>query len=95
MDLKAGLKDSDYDLVLDSIRILGNMHHLQSEAELISLLDSQDMLVRTYVYQALLRLQDYSSIASRGRLAPGATGASRRCTDAHTVPGPHAILVSK
>jgi HEAT repeat protein len=46
--------------VLDSIRMLGNIHHLQSEAELIPLLDSQDMLVRTYVYEALLRLQNYS-----------------------------------
>lgn len=60
MDLKAGLTDSDHDRVLDSIRMLGNMRHLQSEAELISLLDSQDMLVRTYVYEALLRLQNYS-----------------------------------
>jgi hypothetical protein len=53
MDLKAGLKDSNHDRVLDSIRMLGNIHHLQSEAELISLLDSQDMLVRTFTYQAL------------------------------------------
>ena len=60
MDLKAGLTDSDHDRVLDSIRMLGNMRHLQSEAELISLRDSQDMLVRTYVYEALLRLQNYS-----------------------------------
>jgi hypothetical protein len=60
MDLKAGLTDSDHDRVLYSIRMLGNMRHLQSEAELISLLDSQDMLVRTFTYQALLRLHDYS-----------------------------------
>ena len=32
--LKAGLRGSDHDRVLDSIRMLGNMQHLQSEAEL-------------------------------------------------------------
>lgn len=64
MDLKAGLTDSDHDRVLDSIRMLGNMHHLQSEAELISLRDSHDMLVRTYVYEALLRLHNYSVLSA-------------------------------
>ena len=60
MDLKAGLTDSDHDRVLDSIRMLGNMRHLQSETELISLLDSPDLFVKTYVYEAMLRLHDYS-----------------------------------
>src|SRR6202020_54913 len=46
--------------VLDSIRMLGNVRHLRSDKELVSLLDSQDPLVRTYVFEALLRLHDYS-----------------------------------
>jgi HEAT repeat protein len=60
LDLKAGLQDADHDRLLDSIRMLGNMRHLQSTAELLALLDSPDALVRTYVYEALLRLHDYS-----------------------------------
>jgi hypothetical protein len=60
VDLKAGLSDRDHERVLDSIRMLGNMRHLQSKAEIVSLLDSQDSLVRTYVFEAMLRLHDYS-----------------------------------
>jgi len=60
MDLKAGLTDPDRALLMDSIRILGNMRHLQSKAELIPFLDSLDALVRTKAYQAMLRLHDYS-----------------------------------
>jgi hypothetical protein len=60
MDLKAGLTDPERDRVLDSIRMLGNMRHLQSKTVLISLLDSPDALVRTYAYEAMLRLHDYS-----------------------------------
>ena len=60
LDLTAGLHDSKPELVLDSIRMLGNMRHLKSIAELTSLLDSPDPLVRTYVYEAMLRLHDYS-----------------------------------
>jgi hypothetical protein len=64
VDLKAGLNDRDHDRVLDSIRMLGNMRHLQSKEELVSLLDSQDPLVRTYVFEAMLRLHDYSVLAA-------------------------------
>jgi len=60
MDLKAGLNDRDHERVLDSIRMLGNMRHLQSKEELVSLLDSHDPLVRAYVFEAMLRLHDYS-----------------------------------
>jgi HEAT repeat protein len=60
LDLKAGLRDSNPERVLDSIRMLGNMKHLRSTAELTQLLDAPDLLVRTYVWQALLRLTDYS-----------------------------------
>jgi len=60
VDLKAGLNDHDQERGLDSIRILGNMRHLQSKEELVSLLESQDSLVRTYVFEAMLRLRDYS-----------------------------------
>ncbi|MGA2301964.1 MAG: HEAT repeat domain-containing protein [Candidatus Acidiferrum sp.] len=60
VDLKTGLQDADPERVLDSIRMLGNMRHLRSAAELNALLDSRDPLVRTYVYEALLRLRDYS-----------------------------------
>jgi hypothetical protein len=60
VDLKAGLNDQDHERVLDSIRMLGNMRNLRSKEELVSLLDSQDPLVRTYVFEAMLRLHDYS-----------------------------------
>lgn len=60
LDLNAGLSDRDHDRVLDSIRMLGNMRHLQSKAELISRLDSSDPIIRTYAFEAMLRLHDYS-----------------------------------
>lgn len=60
VDLKAGLTDRDQERVLDSIRMLGNMRRLRSKEELVSLLDSPDQLVRTYVFEAMLRLHDYS-----------------------------------
>ena len=61
-DLKAGLSDRDPDLVLDSICTLGELRHLQSEAELVALADSPDVLVRTTVWEAMLRLHDYSAL---------------------------------
>jgi hypothetical protein len=60
LDLKAGLPDSNPERVLDSIRMLGNMKHLRSTSELKRLLDGSDLLVKTYAWQALLRLKDYS-----------------------------------
>ena len=60
LDLKAGLRDSSSERVLDSIRMLGNMKHLRSTSDLTRLLESSDLLVKTYVWQALLRLKDYS-----------------------------------
>jgi hypothetical protein len=72
MDLKAGLTDADRALVMDSIRMLGNMRHLQSKAELIPFLDSPDTLVRTKTYQAMLRLHDYpASPSGCSLIAPG------------------------
>jgi hypothetical protein len=59
-DLKAGLRDSDKERVIDSIRVLGNMKHLRSTTDLKRLANSSDPLVKTYAWQALLRLQDYS-----------------------------------
>lgn len=60
LDLKAGLRDSNPERVLDSIQMLGDMGHLRSTAELKKLETSPDMLVKTYVWQALFRLKDYS-----------------------------------
>ena len=60
LDLKAGLRDSNPERVLDSIRMLGNMKHLHSTSDLAQLLHRSDLLVKTYVWQALLRLKDYS-----------------------------------
>ena len=59
-DLQAGLSDSNSDLVRDSIRMLGNMRTVRSTVELKALLNSGDLVTQTYVWQALLRLQDYS-----------------------------------
>jgi hypothetical protein len=67
LDLKAGLADSDPERVLDSIRMLGNMKHLHSESELRELLDSHDVLVKAHVWQALLRLKDYSVLPAVAR----------------------------
>lgn len=59
-DLEAGLRDPDRELVLDSIQMLGDMKHLRSTSELTSLLADSDLLVKTYTWQAFLRLKDYS-----------------------------------
>jgi hypothetical protein len=59
-DLNAGLRDPNQELVLDSIQMLGDMKHIRSTAELTTLLDNSALLVKTYVWQALLRLKDYS-----------------------------------
>ncbi|HEY2497353.1 MAG TPA: HEAT repeat domain-containing protein [Candidatus Angelobacter sp.] len=67
LDLEAGLDDSDPDSVLDSIRMLGNMGHLQSTAELKKLERSPDPLVRAYVYEAMLRLGNYSVLPAVGK----------------------------
>jgi HEAT repeat protein len=64
IDLKAGLKDTNGDRVLDSIRMLGNMRHLQSTRKLKQLLHSRYGLIRAYVYEALLRVGDYSVLKS-------------------------------
>ena len=64
LDLKAGLHDTNPERVLDSIRMLGNMRKLRSNAELEAMLQDSDLLVKTYVWQALLRLQDYSVLPS-------------------------------
>jgi hypothetical protein len=60
LDFKAGLHDSDRERRLDSIRMLGNMKTLSSTAELKALLNAPDLLLKTYVWQALLRIKDYS-----------------------------------
>jgi HEAT repeat protein len=59
-DLKAGLRDSNQEVVFDSIQMLGDMRHIRSTSEITALLDTADLLVKTYVWQALLRLKDYS-----------------------------------
>jgi hypothetical protein len=63
-DLEAGLQDKDTELVLENIRMLGNMRALHSTAELKSFLGDRDPIVRTYVWQALLRLKDYSVLSA-------------------------------
>jgi hypothetical protein len=67
LDLKAGLRDSTGERVLDSIRMLGNMRHLRSISELTELLGHRDQLIRAYVWQALLRLGDYSVLPAVSR----------------------------
>src|SRR5207248_1568866 len=60
-DLLAGLKESNRELVLANIRLLGFMTHLHSNAELKKLANSSDLLVSAYALEALMRLGDYSS----------------------------------
>jgi hypothetical protein len=60
-ELIVGLKDSNRELALANIRLLGYMEHLQSTAELKSLANSKDLLVSAYALEALMRLGDYSS----------------------------------
>lgn len=62
MDLKAGLKDPKQSNVLHSIQLLGDMRHLRSTRELKALLHSRYALNRTYVYEALLQVGDYSQL---------------------------------
>jgi hypothetical protein len=64
LDLKAGLKDGDQERVRDSIRMLGNMRHLRSTRELKARAQDPDLLTRTYVWQALMRLGDCSVLPS-------------------------------
>lgn len=64
LDLKAGLGDSNPERVLDSVRMLGNMKHLRSTSELTRLVGHGDLLVKAYVWQALLRLKDYSVLSA-------------------------------
>jgi hypothetical protein len=82
LDLKVGLNDSDLDRALDSIRMLGNMRHLQSTAELKRLEHSPDPLVRGYVYEAMLRLGDYSVLPAVGKFFASATGSAARVVHA-------------
>jgi hypothetical protein len=63
-DLKAGLGDSDPERVLDSIRMLGNLRRGSSRAALRQLLPSADALTKTYIWQAQLRVADYSDLGS-------------------------------
>jgi len=67
LDLEAGLTDSNPERVLDSIRMLGNMRHLNSNSDLTQLLGHPDLLIRAYVWQALLRLKDYSVLPAVSR----------------------------
>ena len=60
LDLKAGLRDSNRELALNNVRMLGNMKHIRSTSELIELLHHSDLLGKIYIWQALLRLKDYS-----------------------------------
>jgi hypothetical protein len=61
-DLIAGLEDSDPEQVRNSIRMLGNLKHVHSERALKALLASSDLLTKTYLWEALLRLKDYSIV---------------------------------
>ena len=60
LDFKAGLNDPDPELVLASICLLGAIKHLHSTSELLALLDSADLLQKTYLWEALLKLKTYS-----------------------------------
>jgi hypothetical protein len=60
-DLIAGLDDSNRDLVLANIRLLGLMEKLHSSDKLKRIANSEDLLVAAYAWEALMRLGDYSN----------------------------------
>jgi len=70
-ELIAGLKDSNRDLVLANIRLLGYMKELHSTAELKKLAKSKDLLVSIYAWEALMRMGDYSSFKQVAQFLAG------------------------
>jgi len=63
-DFKAGLSDAEHERVLDSIRMLGNLRRVHSLDALHAMLNSSDLLVQTYTWQACFRLKDYSVLSA-------------------------------
>ena len=61
-DFKAGLEDSDPEMVLKSICWLGHLERLRSTTELRLLLDQGDDVERMYVFESLLEVGDLSVI---------------------------------
>jgi hypothetical protein len=66
-DFKAGLQDSDPEVVLKSIRWLGDLQHLHSTAELKGSLKNADEVTRLYLWQTLLKVGDLSIVPEVGR----------------------------
>ena len=61
LDLKAGLHDPDRNYMLVNVRMLGEMQHLRSTKDLRELAaGNPDLVVKAQVWQALLRVKDYS-----------------------------------
>jgi HEAT repeat protein len=61
-DLRAGLAEASRDLLLDNIRLLGNLRRLRSSRELHPFASSDDLEVRGAANLALMRVGDYSMI---------------------------------
>lgn len=61
-DFKAGLEDSDPEMVLKSICWLGHLGRLRSTTELHLLLDKGDPIEQMYVFESLLTVGDLSVI---------------------------------
>lgn len=61
-DLVAGLQDGDHELVLKSILLLGGLGHLTSTAPLKKRIAEADEIERDYLWEALLRVKDYSNL---------------------------------
>jgi hypothetical protein len=61
-DLKAGLRDSDPEIVLNSIWWLGQLGRLKSTTELHALIDKADPIEREYLWATLLMVGDLSVV---------------------------------
>lgn len=72
-DLVAGLQDPDQELVLQSIVLLGGLGHLHSAVRLEARVGGANELERDYIWEALLRVQDYSILPQVTKYLHGLT----------------------
>jgi len=67
-DLIAGLLDTDESQSLANIELFGALEQVSSDEPLLRLLPSADILKRAAIYEALLRLHDYTMLPQTGEV---------------------------